>query len=459
MNSNPTANLQIDDNDEMFATFYFESYKSSKKSGKDSYKWRAVFPYRADSEKWRRKSFTLSIQTASGKLTQKLNGELSREAESIRQKLNAEVARTAIEARVPDNNADAPMTVSECVHLYIDSNVEIAKSTRSSYSGMLRRVIAPRIGDIPLSELTKSDCQKWANAIVKSYSRDTAANSLRLLKGALTYASDDEQDWCERNVAQSVKLPKPDVATRSIPNSLTHPERARLLSTVNAALTANEGIGYRDLPKMLSIKIALYTGMRRAEICALQWKNVDYASSSISIGQSIGNDGKRFYLKDPKTMSSIRTVECPAELMDDLKRREIAMKEQCVEAKVPFTRDMYVIGSIDGSWMKPARLDDNFRPFSKALNLKGTQDKPITFHCLRHTYATVLIQDMKVDVVTVAALLGHADPAMTLRRYASTGTDAKRGAADQLGQALKKCALQHSSAHRTIEFSKTGTDE
>lgn len=441
---------------ERYLTFSLRSYQGTAKdeSGKivPITKWRAVYPYFKDG-KWLNTSRTLKTETPTQKLTNKLGKELAREAEAIRQKLNMEAA---LDASLLKTKLDSMMTVSDCVQLYIDSNVSIAKSTRSSYSGMLRRVIAPRIGSIPLQTLTKADCTDWAIEISAAYSRDTAANSLRLLKGALAYASDVDQGWCDRNVAQRVKLPEADCETRSIPNALTHLERSRLLATVNAAL-ASEG-GYKALPKMLSIKIALYSGMRRSEICALQWKNVNFSKGIITVAQSIGNDGKRFYLKKPKSKTSYRSIECPAELMEDLKKRETAMKEQCIEAGIPFTKDMYVTGDISGDWMKPARLDDDFRPLSRTLCLRGTQDKPITFHCLRHTYATVLIQDMKVDVVTVAALLGHSDPAMTLRRYASTGTDAKRGAADSLGEALKACALAHESDGEILELAKTGTD-
>lgn len=67
--------------------------------------------------------------------------------------------------------------------------------------------------------------------------------------------------------------------------------------------------------------------------------------------------------------------------------------------------------------------------------LRGTQNKPVTFHGLRHTYATLLIQN-GMDITTVSSLMGHSKTSITLNRYASTRDQQKHAAAKRLGQVI-----------------------
>lgn len=315
---------------------------------------------------------------------------------------------------------------------YIE-DCSIQRSTASSYRGMLKNAIDPSIGQIPLSKLTKEDCKGWVRSTLSRYSRSYAANALRLLKGSLKYACDIDQQWIERSVAANVRLPKADICEQEKPNALTPGEAQRLLSIVNDAL-ASPG-GYRTLPVMLAIKIAIYTGLRRGEICALRWVDVDLDEGRIHVTQAIGHNNSEFYIKSPKSSSSYRWVDCPPQLIDDLYKRKKAMEQWCKESGFAFTPEHYVIGSPDGAFLKPPRIDDHWRALSKNLVLVGTQNKPVPFHGLRHTYATLLLQN-GVDVTTVSSLMGHSKTSITLNRYASTGDQQKSAAAKRLGQVI-----------------------
>ena len=363
----------------------------------------------------------------------------------------------------PAEVAIQAMTVADCARAYLDSLTNIHRSTRASYSGLLARVIAPRIGSIPLSELSKQDVTNWAASIVEDYSRNTCNNAMRLLRAALDYARDEEQGWITRNAAARVKLPKAEGGEQDTPNALTNAEIARVAATVNSALYAdpeNQLEVFRKLPHMLAVKIALYTGLRRGEICALQWRDIDFEHRTVSVNRSIGIDGSEFYIKEPKSKSSRRTVECPPELMEDLKKRRAAMLEECAQAGIKLTPNHYVIGNVDGEYMKPPRIDDHWRAMVRALALVGTNpDKGMTFHCLRHTYATVMLQNRLTDLVTLSKMLGHSNPSITLNKYGSTDNEAKRLAADRLGAFVANKAAQHDVTKQILELGKTGTEE
>lgn len=435
----------MQENTEKYATV------SVYKFGKNG--WRAQFPYKVDEKTWKRITRVLKTEGRDTKNGHKARDAAMKEAEELRKQMNED----ALEP--PENR----MTVGECVERYIDSCTDIHRSTESSYRGMLKRHIAPKIGDKRLSDFSEKDAQTWVDWMGKHYARSVVFNSLRLLRAALNYASEEAQGWVPRNVARAAKPRKSDVMEQDRPNALTDGEYARVLSVVNTALQEDNQRGYYDLPHMLAIKIALLSGMRRAEICALRWRCVDFKENYVSVELSIGQTDREFYLKEPKSKSSRRIIECPAELMADLKLRYAAMMEQYQSARLDTTDnpcsidDLYVIGGVDGSWMKPPRLDDHWRALSKTLALKGTQNKPVTFHCLRHTYATRLIQ-AGVDIGTIAALLGHSTPSITQDRYISTGSEAKRRAADLLGVVSAQTVAEY-SGQKVLPMGKTGTED
>lgn len=408
------------------------------KYGED--RWRAQLPYKDENGKWKKITRTLTTKGRDKGRSKRIENCAHDEAEALRKELNEQ-----FQADENARNATAAeqVTVFRCVSSYLTSEcVNVHRSTMTGYVGLLNRVIAPKLGEVPLSDLTRDDVQTWLDSLSNHYSRPVINNALRLLRAALNYAIDPDQGWITYNVALKARPKKQDQAPNTTPNALTDAEYARVLATVNAALCSDNG--YRDLPHMLAIKIALLSGLRRAEICALQWRDIDFNEGSITVVRSVGHTDHEFYIKDPKSKTSTRTVECPRELMNDLSHRRAAMVERCQAAGVPFTGTLYVIGSIDGAFLKPPRLDDHWRHFSKNLSLHGTQpDKPITFHCLRHTYATILLQKGLADVATISKLLGHSKTSITLDRYASTGSQAKRRAADAMGDAITNIIDKH----------------
>lgn len=403
-------------------------FTTTTKKGVTSHKWRAIFTRRDANGKRQQKSVVLATEghgrSRNGKPTKQMRQVAENEALRIFEQTNEEIMRSF--------EAHTGITVYDCIDAYID-DCTIQRSTISSYRGMLKNAIGPTIGNIALEELTKDDCKKWVNDINAKYSRAYAANSLRLLKGALKYACDVDQQWIDRSVAANVKLPKADLCEQEKPNALTEGEAQRLLTIVNEALLSPNG--YRELPFMLAIKISLYTGLRRSEICALRWTDVDLDNGRVHVTQSIGYSDSKFYIKSPKSSSSYRWVDCPPQLVEDLARRKKAMEQWCEEASIKLTGDHYVIGFPDGSFLKPPRIDDHWRALSKNLMLRGTQNKPVPFHGLRHTYATLLIQN-GVDITTVSSLMGHSKTSITLNRYASTGDQQKNAAAKRLGQVI-----------------------
>lgn len=391
-------------------------------------RWRAQFPYFEDGV-WRKKTQLLEHRGRDKGRSHKHRDAAMVEAEAIRARLNAEAEAEALEPAVS-------MSVAELVSSYITMVcADIARSTATGYSGMLRRNIEPYIGSIPLEDLTEEDVQEWVGVMAKKHARSTACNSLRLLRGSLKYGL--RKKLVSENVAAWAKVPKNEDADYGQPNSLTGRERVRVLNTLNASI---------DVPAILAAKIALYTGLRRGELCALKWKCVDFSHFSIRVEAAIGHTDAEFYIKGPKSVSSRRTIpNRPEDLMHDLAARKRNMEEECTRLGTEFSGEMFVLGLPDGSFLKPPRVNDAWRALSKALNLHGVLNRnTVTFHDLRHSFATYAVAN-GVDPRTLASLMGHSKASMTLDKYASADPKATASAMDALGR-LYKSASQYPKA-------------
>lgn len=338
-------------------------------------RWRAQFPYFEDGV-WHKKTQLLEHRGRDKGRSHKHRDAAMVEAEVVRARLNAEAEA---EASRPAES----ISVADLVSTYITMEcADIARSTATGYSGMLRRNIEPYIGSIPLEDLTEEDVQEWVNAMAKKHARSTACNSLRLLRGSLKYGL--RKKLVSENVAAWAKVPKNEDADYGRPNSLTGRERVRVLNTLNASI---------DVPAILAAKISLYTGLRRGELCALKWKSVDFSHSSIRVEAAIGHTDTEFYVKGPKSASSRRTIpNCPEDLMHDLAARKRDMEEECIRLGIEFSEEMFVLGFPDGSFLKPPRINGAWRALSKALNLHGVLNRnTVTFHDLRHSFATYAV--------------------------------------------------------------------
>lgn len=340
-------------------------------------------------------------------------------------------------------------TVGEYVESYIDLlSLSKQKSTIAGYRRMLGymnngaplNVDSPEaagpvtIGSIPLEDLTREAIQTWVNDLAERLAPVTTKKAFTVLKAALKNACRDGR--IERNPAEFVETPPMRPAKQ---NPLDESQQTALLADLNAYIHAHP-----EDPSRLAIKTALLTGMRQGEICGLTWADVDLASDELSVRRSIGRDGDAFksgnagyYPKVPKNGGSRRTIPIPRPLAVDLEERLLFVKRACKAARVPFSSNLYVFGSIDGDFMNPHSLWMKWRRIAKRLGLVGLDGGVPKFHDLRHTFATIAIKS-GVDVKTLSSILGHADASMTLNIYASADPDAKRAAMDKMGDLYER---------------------
>lgn len=416
-------------------------YSSACLEKRPNGRFRGQLKYKDEAGKWRK--VTKSLE-ARGKR------DASRELEAWR----AEMERKHLDKA----QRKPAVTVAEYVARYIDENSgSVEATTTTGYRTLLKRSIEPTIGQIELSDLDANTVAAWLASLGREKSKATATKAFVLLRGALMVAQ--KRGLIPVNPTDTVKKPK---TAKAQPNSLDKAGRGRVAAYVDIQ---------PDDPVSLAIRIALYTGMREAEICGLRWRNVDIEGGTLRVVDSLGkarkDDIRRFgevqevysgvYLKAPKNAGSVRTIVFPDSVASALKARRAAMQAECMSTGVPFDDGMFVCGTVDGKPMHPHNLWRRWNGLVTAMGLVGTQGKVPTFHDLRHTYATTAIAN-GVDVKTVSNQMGHTDAAMTLNTYASVDPDAARRAADKMGEALASDAKRAKSMGEVVELGKTGTE-
>lgn len=319
-------------------------------------------------------------------------------------------------------------TVGEYVSSFIDdleasSNVE--RRTASEYRTTAKR-IAEGFKGVALKDLTPAMIQKWENGLTrKGLAPATVLKYHRLLSEVCKHAVNvRDLDW---NPCTPVKTPK---RAASSPNALTSEGYARLSATLDAM---------EPTPVVVAAAIAMHAGLRQGEVCGLRWRDYDRDAATISVNESIGKASGTNYVKAPKTKSSRRNVPVSPQLARVLDRRRAAMVEELQAGDVdPTAIDfgaLYVVGYIDGRFHSPALIGRGWKALSNAFGLTGTQGRPITFHDLRHSFATRAIA-AGADVKAVAAVLGHTNAAITLNVYADADPESKRRATSLVSGAI-----------------------
>lgn len=226
----------------------------------------------------------------------------------------------------------------------------------------------------------------------------------------------------EKNVAMRADPPK--VPHREI-SYLNEEETKQMI-----VLLDKEPIQYRTM-----ITLLVYTGIRRGELCGLEWKDIDFENQVMHVcrsAQYIGN--KTMITKEPKTKSGIRHFSLSATACQMLKRYKMWQMEQRFKVGDQWEDNDRLFTAWNGAPIHPDTITDWFAKFIKRSGLPY-----VTLHSLRHTNATLMIAE-GTDVCTVSRRLGHANTATTLNIYAHALQSKDAEAANTIERTLSRYA-------------------
>lgn len=314
--------------------------------------------------------------------------------QTVRTKADALKALQEWRAEVEEPSSSMPLP--DYCRRYLESiGPSLEPSTVAGYGFSLAHV--DELGSVPISKLTPDMVQRWESSMVSAgLSSSTVGKAHRLLKQVLRHAVDCGD--LDRNPCCAVRPPK---RRAPHPNALDSDGRARLVGLLDSM---------GECPLRTAAYIALLTGMRRGEVCALRWDDFDWDSMEVRVRRSVGIGRGGAYLKDVKTDAGVRSIPVTERLRTAVRPSQ-----------------GYVLGG--GTFYNPTRLGKQWSSFAASFGIIGTEGRVCTFHDLRHTYATVAIAG-GADVRSVASILGHASASMTLNVYAAADRSATRRAAE-----------------------------
>lgn len=278
-----------------------------------------------------------------------------------------------------------------------------AKTTYSGYRFIVDNHIMPKIGTIKLQELNEEVLEGYFNEQRNVFDakgkRRLSDNTLRkhyvLLQTAL-------QKAVHRKLIKSNPLEHVDAPEYTKPkiNFYTLEQSLELLRKVD-----------NDFVLKPTVYLALYTGLRREEIAGLQWSDIDFSNSIISITRARVRAGNEIVIKGPKNKSSERTIFMCERLSKVLKEvREVQLESKELLGNL-YSDTGYVVVNQYGEEINPGYLSSLFGKFVKKNNLPK-----ITLHGLRHTAASIMYDD-GVIIEKISDILGHADITTTDRIY------------------------------------------
>lgn len=350
--------------------------------------------------------------------TDPVTGEVVRTYHTItaKTKRQAERARDALIVRleIEGGISASGTTVREFMDAFLDykgKSGTIEPSTVRSYRGETKQ-ICRWLGNVKVCELTVADVNGWMGKMTaEGYAPKSVAKPFRLLKQALKWGM--AQGLLNRNVCEFCKPPK---RVKTPINALSREDRSRMLALAREA---------QPEPLGVAIELALTTGMRRGEVCALRWSDLS-DDGTIAVTHALGNGPGGFYLKEPKTDSSRRTIPLTKRTFGMLRIIRADAQRTAAEMGFPLG-DAFILGTQepDSRPYNPTQLGKDFAAFCK---MNGFD---CTFHDLRHTFATMMIGN-GCDVRTVASYLGHSSVSMTLDIYADVDPDAKAAAVSKV---------------------------
>lgn len=317
--------------------------------------------------------------------------------------------------------------LSRWLEFYVKNRVRL--KTYSLYHNAVYKHIIPDLGKKPLQKLTTAELQAFYVRKLKSGRLDGKGGlSTRMvhlfhqvINGALKQAV--REGLMVRNPAEAVKLPRLRYGEM---RPLTSQEVRRLLEAAR---------GHRLYPALL---LELATGLRRGELFALRWRDVDLEQGLVHVRRILhrvqtpnGPARTALVFEEPKTEKSKRTVPVPGNVVAELRAHRARREEEARHSGEVFKDENLVFTTSTG---KPVDPDNLNRWYKELLRKAGLP--PVRFHDLRHTFATLLLEADEHPKV-VQEMLGHSRVGITLDLYTHVRPDLMRRAAEKVGEILR----------------------
>ena len=307
----------------------------------------------------------------------------------------------------------------------------IRSTTAFSMKNQLKRLKKYPLYDMQLADVTPTMVQEVINDMCKTHSGSSVIGTISVLRQASRWCLGARADLPTDNVvlpsvrrkAGGKKTSEEESATvsgrKNILRAAKFPEVIDMCSKMTGSLRSTG----------IAAILGLTCGLRVGEVAALQWKNVHleadkpYVHVCHSLNSIMDEDGHYIYtVGKTKSRSSVRNVAIPEAVVPIIRRMRVETLEDLLALDVPegecktSAPELFVCGDLLGNFRSNNAVSSSWRTYCKRHGIHGTNDEPLTFHQLRDSFASALIDD-GVPVLRVSHMLGHETIDITIRRY------------------------------------------
>ena len=288
---------------------------------------------------------------------------------------------------------------------------KLRPTTKESYESRIYGHIIPSIGEIPLNKLTQNDLQQFYATLKRSGRRKNIEQfgtgvSDRMVRSCHTTC----RSALEKAVIEGLITRNPSIGCKLPPKKngeMKIMSQAEIVRLLNQAYEE----GYYEM-----FLLELTTGMRRGEILGLKWRDLDIESGELRICRQQTTKG----ISIPKTKNSIRTILLPPDMLEIMQKMKNESNSEWIFPS-PVKK---------GEPRNPTAITKRFK-----IMLERAHCKHIRFHDLRHTFATMALEN-GIDIKTLSTIIGHVSSETTLNIYSHVTDTMRTQAAEKIDREI-----------------------
>lgn len=280
-------------------------------------------------------------------------------------------------------------------------------STYEKYATALEKHIKPGLGGCMVSALSTALVGQFGQELLdEGLSPKTVRDILTIVHAVLTYTQTQEPGL------RPVKIVYPKDSRKEM-RVLSREEQKRLTAYLLADMDECK----------FGVLLALLTGLRVGEVCALRWGDVSLAERTLTVSSTMirlkdydasAPQKTKILLTDPKTGTSARVIPLTDYAVKLCRRFRVSDPEA------------FLLTGESGRYVEPRTLQYRLAKYTADCGLAG-----VHFHVLRHTFATRCVE-VGFEIKSLSEILGHTSPKFTLERYVHSSMELKRSNMDKL---------------------------
>lgn len=294
--------------------------------------------------------------------------------------------------------------------------VTCSENTRYTFQRLLRKHVYPVIGDCMLRDVTGAQI----SALLLDYQSTGAKHSSCLrVYGVLQllFKMAYLNDTLDKNPMDKVTRPRPrkDEGKSNEVESFTIDELRHIMACLE----------FEPLKWQALVRLMIDTGVRRGEVCGLQWGDLNLRENTVTISRTLNYTSDRGVFVSTTKNGQGRVVDIDPSVAALLRKYRSELKKRPAPEDFLFTRD----GSTEP--LNPIATNRYMRHFGDKYGVENMHP-----HKLRHTFASIALTN-GADVVSISKILGHSDTSITLRVYAHSDAESRKRASNVFRDAVR----------------------